>query len=359
MNRLRKWMTLAALPGWGSVRVKKFVASRGSLDGAWDYAAREVAGFSNAMTRIEQAIQMADDRGDWSISWEDPSYPARWRAMPDAPVVMHGRGRDDIGNSNPFVGIVGTRKCSELAANLAFKISGMLVKQGWSIASGLAHGVDAAAHRGALFEQGITVACLGHGLDRIYPNAHRRLAHSMVKNEGALLTEYLPGSQPAPWQFAARNRLVVGLSEALVMMESPKKGGAMVSAACAIESGQDLWVYQPKQWSRRWEGNQALIEAFPDTAWSDPEDLVGRMDRAIANRTPPKSKEAHVPEALRSVWLSLAGSSGKLLEQLMLEHQATREQMTRRLFLLELAGKVQRLPGGWYVPLVSARGQVV
>ena len=358
MERLKKWMTLAALPGWGAIRVKKTVASLGSLESAWNRAAITVDGFDQTMRRVEQAVACANDRGDWSISWEDPRYPSAWRSLADAPVVLHGRGRKDVGQVGPFAAVVGTRKCCEEAANVAFKISRMLTDQGWAIASGLARGIDAAAHRGALYENGTTVACLGHGLDRIYPIAHEKLAHSMIQGGGALLSEYLPGSLSAPWQFASRNRLVVGMSEALVLVQSPRKGGAMVSASCAIESGCDLWVYRPKTWGRRWEGNQNLIEAFPDAAWSDPEELMERMGLALSIRSRSTQEEMQVPFVLRPLWLSLIGTSGKLLDQLMLEHNLTREQTRKRLFLLELSGKVQRLPRGWYVPLVSTWGDV-
>lgn len=351
-------MTLAALPGWGTVRVKKAVSSLGSLDVAWERAAHSIGGFDQAARHVEEALSRTRERGDWSMSWEDPHYPAAWRAIADAPVVLHGRGRKDVAQAGPFAAIVGTRKCCEEAAKVAFRISRMLTNQGWAIASGLARGVDAAAHRGALYENGTTVACLGHGLDRIYPKAHEKLAHSMVQGGGALLSEYLPGSLSAPWQFASRNRLVVGMSEALVLIQSPRKGGAMVSASCAIDSGCDLWVYRPKRWGKRWEGNQNLIEAFPDAAWSDPEELMERMGLALSLRSRSVQEEMQVPPTLRLLWLSLVGTSGKLLDQLMLEHHLTHEQARKRLFLLELSGKVQRLPGGWYVPLVSTWGDV-
>ena len=352
-------MVLAALPGWGSVRIKKWVASAGSLELAWEQAKRGVVGFSDTVERIEKVIHSGQTQGEWAISWESPCYPSSWRWIADAPLVVHGRGRKEACNSGPFAAIVGTRKCGEDAAQLALKISEMLVDRQWSVASGLAFGVDAAAHRGALFGNGTTVACLGHGLDRMYPSAHRLLADSIVKKGGALISEYLRESKTFPWQFAARNRLVVGLSEAVVMVESPLKGGAMVSATCAIESGRDLWVYCPKTWTPRWEGNRSLIQAYPETAWSAPEELMERMGLARDSRSSKSGDRENVPKALRPVWISLVGSKGKPIEQLMSEHNATRDQMAKRLFLLELCGKVQRLPGGWYVPIVSSWGQVV
>ena len=107
-----------------------------------------------------------------------------------------------------------------------------------------------------------------------------------------------------------------------------------------------------------WEGNQNLIEAFPDTAWSHPEELMERMGLALSMRSRSTQEEMQVAPTLRPMWLSLVGTSGKLLDQLALEHNLTREQTQKRLFLLELSGKVQRLPGGWYVPLVSTWGDV-
>lgn len=354
MNRLQRWVTLGAMENWGPVRARQFVEAAGSLDRAWAKIRRHHAGFQSAYQKANSALDMQEKEGYWAISWEDPSYPRRWRTWRDAPLAIFGRGEKASWNHRKFVAIVGTRKCCEASARISFQTSQTLSQSGIGIASGLALGIDAAAHRGSLYNQGTTLACLGHGLDRMYPKRHQGLANAMVSNGGTLLTEHLMGTGPARWHFASRNRLVVGLSEAVVLIQSPAKGGAMISAELAVESGVDLWVYRPPDYAARWAGNWALLEAYPEAAWSHPEQLMQRLGvfskRAIADDEEALQKE------LRPLWRALIGTSGCQVEELARVLNESMEAIQGKLFMLELQGKVERLSGGWFVPLISAWG---
>ena len=126
------------------------------------------------------------------------------------------------------------------------------------------------AHRGACYGGGVTVACLGGPLRRFYPREHQKLAEKIIMQNGALITEHANDAEVYPWHFAARNRLIVGLAQALVLIQSPLRGGALISAQLALDSGVDCWVYRPdnvKETGERWAGNRKILEEFPDMGW--------------------------------------------------------------------------------------------
>ena len=230
------------------------------------------------------------------MSWEDQAYPRPWRELRDAPVVVFGSGNQRAMNDRPFAAVVGTRDCSQRAAELGFEVGRFLAGQDWGVVSGLARGVDAMAHRGACYAEGLTVACLGSPLRPIYPREHRELAGEIIRRGGgALISEHAHEAEVHRWHFAARNRLIVAMAEALVMIQSPARGGALISAQLALDSGVDCWVYRPddrKETGKRWAGNRTILDEFPRHGmeldgrafcppWSD---LAGRDSQSVGTR---------------------------------------------------------------------------
>ncbi len=176
----------------------------------------------------------------WDMYWPaDENYPKLLRAIDDPPMfwVM-----GDVAMLQQFcTAIVGTRKCSEYGRRTAYMLSGALVAAGACVVSGLAYGIDAAAHKGALVEGGSTVAVMGCGPGRVYPGGHRSL-QQRIAEEGALVSEFLPGAKPAPWHFPRRNRIISGLCKATIVVEAYDSGGALVTAARAREQNRDVYV---------------------------------------------------------------------------------------------------------------------
>ena len=146
--------------------------------------------------------------------------------------------------NSPSVAIVGTRKASMSGMKAAFNFSKDLVASGYTVVSGLAMGIDTAAHSGALSSSGKTVAVLACGLDNLYPAVNKKLASSIIQNGGCIVSEYSPGETPLKWRFPARNRIISGLSEAVVVMESPVKSGALITADFALEQNRDLFFHE-------------------------------------------------------------------------------------------------------------------
>jgi DNA processing protein len=190
------------------------------------------------------------------LAWNDPRMPAQLLAISDAPPVLWYRGSLDCLNQ-PAVAIVGSRAASSVALETARRLATDLASRRITVISGLARGVDSSAHRGAL-ETGQTVAVLGSGVDYIYPSEHTELA-SRIAASGLVLSEYPPGTLPIPFHFPMRNRLISGLSRAVVVIEASDKSGSLITANCAAEQGRDVMAVPGNVLSGRNKGGHALI----------------------------------------------------------------------------------------------------
>jgi DNA processing protein len=200
-----------------------------------------------------------------------PQFPPLLRAIHDPPAGLFLRGSGDIGLlSHPAVAIVGARACSGYGASVARSLGRALTRMGLVVVSGMARGVDAEAHRGALEVEGPTVAVLGCGIDRDYPAAHAELARRIAAN-GLLVSEYAPGVEPAPWRFPARNRVVAGRCAATVVVEARERSGALITADLALEEGREVFTVPGEITSALSAGTNALLKlgATPLTAASD------------------------------------------------------------------------------------------
>jgi len=175
------------------------------------------------------------------VSWNNAAYPPLLREMYDPPAVIYYRGSLPDPDKS-LLGMVGTRKPSPEAANQAFTLAYGVGKAGLSVVSGLALGIDSMAHRGNLMGGVPGYAVLGSGVDEIYPSSNRALAKKILDSGGALLSEYPPGTPPSKWNFPARNRIIAALSRGVIIVEAPRKSGALITAAFALEQGKDLWV---------------------------------------------------------------------------------------------------------------------
>jgi len=190
------------------------------------------------------------------LAWDDPRLPSALTAIGDCPPALWCRGALESFDA-PAVAIVGSRAASSVAIETAARLAADLAARGITVVSGLARGVDSAAHRGAL-RTGRTIAVLGSGLDRIYPAEHGGLARDIAAT-GLVLSEYPPGTPPLPFHFPMRNRLISGLSRAVVVIEASDKSGSLITAACALEQGRDVMAVPGNVLSGRNRGGHALI----------------------------------------------------------------------------------------------------
>jgi DNA processing protein len=228
-------------------------------------------GFDEASYRHDLAR-----RGFRWIPRGDPRFPPRLRSIHDPPPGVFVRGAAPLDLlERPSVAVVGARACSSYGSAVATSLARELAAAGVVVVSGLARGIDAAAHRGAL-EAGTTVAVLGCGIDRDYPRAHAGLAAQVAAN-GLIVSEYPPGVEPAPWRFPARNRIVAGLAAATVVVEARERSGALITADLALDEGREVLAVPGEITSQLSKGTNALLRlgATPVTCAADVLGAIG------------------------------------------------------------------------------------
>jgi DNA processing protein len=216
-------------------------------------------------------------RGLRFVGRSEPGFPQLLRAIHDPPSGLFLRGDPEPELlSRPAVAIVGARACSAYGAEVARMLGRELAGAGLVVVSGLARGVDGAAHRGALDAGGPTVAVLGCGIDRDYPAAHAALAREIAAH-GLVVSEYAPGVEPAPWRFPARNRVIAGLAHATVVVEARERSGALITADLALEEGREVLACPGEITSALSAGTNALLRlgATPLTRVEDALEAFG------------------------------------------------------------------------------------
>jgi DNA processing protein len=232
----------------------------------------------DAARAAEEQERRARPLGVAILTLEDPEYPERLRLIPDPPRVLYRRGTL-LPEDGDGIAVVGARAATPYGLTVAERLGRELAEAGVTVVSGLARGIDGRAHRGALAGAGRTVAVLGTGLDRIYPPEHGRLAEQ-VAGCGALLSEFPFGSEPEPWHFPLRNRVISGLARGVVVVEAAVRSGALGTADMALEQSREVFavpgpVTAPtsagtnrliRQGAGLVEGARDVLEAFPDLA---------------------------------------------------------------------------------------------
>lgn len=217
---------------------------------------------------VERALPRWEAHGIRVVTFHDGEYPPRLRQLEDAPPTLFVRGKWDP-HVPKSIGIVGRRQPSERTREIAQNLSSRLAERGYAIISGLAYGIDFAAHLGALaVPEGCTMAVLGSGLLNIYPPDHESLAAAVIR-QGALVSELHPTRTVSPSQLVARNRIITGLSDGLIVVETEADGGAMYAARFAAQQGRPIYVVESPA-----SGNRALMEAGAAIIRPDLEDLA-------------------------------------------------------------------------------------
>ena len=194
-----------------------------------------------SLARAEKVLADCARDGQFIVTMDDAAYPARLRDMYDPPVLLYGKGSMPLFDEEAAVAVVGTRKCSPYGTRAASQLGYELARQGGLVISGLAKGIDGAAHQGALRAGGFTAAVLGGGADVIYPPENRRLYEDIAAT-GVLLSEYPPGTEPRGGHFPVRNRIISGLSLAALVVEAPVRSGALITAHAALDQGRDVFA---------------------------------------------------------------------------------------------------------------------
>jgi DNA processing protein len=272
-----------------------------------------------------------------AVARRGPGYPPLLAELHDPPSRVFVRGEVHA-LSQPGVAVVGARSCSAYGAQVARTLARELAAAGVVVVSGLARGVDGEAHRGALEGGGPTVAVLGCGIDRDYPRSHAELARRIVVS-GAVVSEYPPGVEPAPWRFPARNRIIAGLSLATVVVEARERSGALITADFALELGRDVFAVPGEITSGLSAGTNDLLRqgAAPLTSVRDVLEALG----IEAER---RTRTASVSDAARSL-LALLADGASAADELTRASGLSSAEVAAALVELELGGLAAQADG--------------
>ncbi len=267
-------------------------------------------------------LERLDAAGYRFLPRSSPGFPLLLRSIHDPPTGLFLRGAAEPELlAQPSVAIVGARASSGYGASVARSLARELAAAGLVVVSGLARGIDAEAHRGALEANGATVAVLGCGIDRDYPAAHAELARR-IADSGLIVSEYAPGVEPAPWRFPARNRIVAGLCAATVVVEARERSGALITADLALEEGREVFAVPGEITSSLSAGTNALLKlgAAPLTSAADVLASFGIEPEAVRAETSPLLEllPASADELVRKTGLA-AGEVARALVELELE----------------------------------------
>ncbi len=291
---------------------------------------------------IEKECEDAEKNGIKIVTFSEEGYPEFLRNIASPPVVLYIKGKGEFNSKS--VGVVGTRKISSYGRSVTEKIVEELVSCGVTIVSGLAAGVDSAAHERCLKNSGYTIGVAGTGVDVVYPYENRRL-WQRVAEEGTVISEYPMGFQPSRWSFPERNRIIAGLSKGVVVAESYKDGGALITAKIALEEGRDVFTVPGNIFYPSYEGNNMLIrksEAIPILSGYD---IVDEFKWGRVN-VEKKKKELELTGKEELIYTKLDSDKG--VDELILDTGLSVKEILILITKLEIKGVVKAVSGGRY-----------
>ncbi len=357
------WIALSRVKGLGRVTFKKLIAHFGDPAPAFSSTLSELSaiegldagvieglrGFTE-WEEVEKEIRCAEQAGVMLIPFSDPSYPPRLRMIADPPPLLYVKGAlcpDD----DRAVAVVGSRSASEYGKRVARSLCRGLASLGFTVVSGMARGLDGAAHDAALDAGGRTLAVLGSGVDCPYPPEHETLYHRICEN-GAVISEFPMGTRPLAFNFPARNRLISGLSLGVVVVEATEKSGSLITAALALEQGREVFAVPGEVGASRTRGTHRLIrqgaklvESAADIIEEIAPQLVNRatLSRPSEPRILPQQARAEA----RKVYALLQERPAQI-DEVIESSGLTSAEVSEILLDLELQGYVRQLPGKRY-----------
>ncbi len=363
----RALVALSLVPGVGSRRMSVLMSSMGSakavlsasvasltsIPGIGSDIAVQIAA-ADYGEAVEEQFSRAAKAGAEMVALGDPHYPFLLRQIYDPPVFLWMRGRLPVSDApERMLAIVGTRRMSPYGLRVTGELTEALVREGFVIVSGLAYGIDAAAHRAALDAGGCTIAVLGSGIDRIYPAQHSRLAEELLV-EGALLSEYAMGAIPEGTHFPRRNRIVSGLALGTLIVESYEEGGALITARLAVEQNREAFAVPGSVHSPASAGVNRLIQKGEAKLVQRVEDILEELDMASeAMPAPMKDIPILSPEE-QVLCQALSTTTGPLhINTLCLSAGMDPATALVHLLDLELKGIVRQLAGKQFFLVAS------
>lgn len=358
MDARKYWLGFNAVKGIGPLRLRALQAAFDSLENAWHASEAELATVGldrRAIGNLLQARRTFDlDRmleavyqaGAAVITLDDDDYPALLRELPDSPPVLFVKGTL-LDADRWAVAFVGTRRATAYGREITRQLVSSLTTAGITIVSGLALGIDAAAHKAALEAGGRTIAVLGCGIDRVYPPEHRKLAADIASN-GALISEFPLGTEPEGKNFPVRNRLISGLALGVVVVEAPLNSGALLTADQAIEQGRDVFAVPGNVTSPASAGTNRLIQSGAKLVVSA-DDILDELNLTRASvETHTQVRQIAPDSPVEAALVALLEDEPLHIDDLVERSGLPITAVSSALALMELKGMVQRQEGMTY-----------
>ncbi|HIJ79725.1 MAG: DNA-processing protein DprA [Desulfobulbaceae bacterium] len=366
-GNLHNWLNLILTPGLGAATIRKLLsyfgspqqilaASKADLLRCKMLHDETIDSLHNKRTAMEtqRQIDQAARQAVTILTWDDPAYPTLLREIHNPPLVIFVKGDPAI-IENPGIAVIGARAASTYGLQIAQSLSQELAGQGLTIISGMALGVDSAAHRGALNANGKTIAILGCGLDITYPKQNRGL-YGQIAAHGALISEYPFGTPPDGFRFPARNRIISGLALGVVVVEAARHSGTLITAQLALDQGREVFAVPGRIDSVKSEGCHRLAQEGAKLVHSA-KDIIDEIKLSIREQSPSiPPVQAPVLEDLsreaQSI-LDFLDVYPKNIEEIIMATGFPANKINEELFMLEMQGAVVSLPGKQYQRLAE------
>ncbi len=354
---------LTLLDGVGDILAKNLVAYCGSAEqvfktnqaqlekipGIGSYTATAIIKSKAALERAEREIKFIEDKAITPLFFTDKKFPQRLKNCSDSPVMLYYKGNADL-NTEKIVAVVGTRTPSVYGKQMTEKLIEDLVVSGCLVVSGLAYGIDITAHKASL-DQGLnTVGVLAHGLDRIYPSVHSSYAERIV-SQGGLLTEFMSETNPDRENFPKRNRIVAGMCDALVVVESKRGGGSLITATIANSYNKDIFAFPGKANDTLSEGCNGLIKSHRASLLESAADLLYIMNW---NQEVKKKKTNQIPLLINlseeeQLIIKLFDTKSQIhIDEICYSTNFAISKTSAHLLQLEFSNLIKSLPGKMY-----------
>lgn len=367
MDELLKYkIAIDLIPSVGSINAKKLIAYAGSIDkvfglkksqllkipGIGEVLANVITNNKSALKRAEEEIKFLEKFKIKPFFYLDKDYPERLKNCIDSPIMMYSLGDIDF-NTSKFISVVGTRKASEYGKQLCKNIISELAQSfpELVIVSGLAYGIDIAAHKAALENKLKTIAVLGHGLDTLYPASHKKYAASIIK-QGALISEFISNSKLEPSNFVRRNRIVAGITDATLVIESDIKGGALITAEIAGSYDRDVLAIPGKVGDTYSRGTNFLIKSLRASLVENADDIANTLNwQKIKSNKAELQKQLFIsltPEE-QPVYNLIKSTPNINIDDIAFTLQMPIHKLSSILLNMEFSGNIKCLPGKVYI----------
>jgi DNA processing protein len=374
---MKEWIALNMTPGVGPRAATKLLERFGSAEAVYAATRAELESLRlrpeaiesimarDLFERAAQEIERVRSLGADILLLDDGVYPQLLREIFDPPITLYVQGAWSICLEEPCVAIVGSRRSSTYGQNAATMLARDLGSRGVTIISGLARGIDAAAHRGALEAGGRTVAVMGTGLDQVYPRDHRKLAEEILEQGGALVSEFPLETPPAPQNFPYRNRVISGLSLGVLIVEAAENSGSLITARLALEQGREVFAVPGNITSRNSFGTNYLIKGAGAKLVQQWQDVVMELPAEIAARLlPPETKKSSAAGALtkqlelvpgdlsaaeQMIWKLLSADAPLHIDALAGASKLSIPELSSALLGLEMRELIRQLPGKSFI----------